>query len=228
MISHIGLNNEEQWDDFRELDADDQKLVRGWTRGEGDGSGGQGSEDSGQPAMRFDDPVAEDETLSHFLSRPFLDADDDRVIEEMLDMKGPGGFTYRELGITVEQLRERQSERTERSEAPAEPMSVQPQVRRRTLRGRLDKRSKSIHHRILTDLGLSRAGYDISRAVKARGNNADALYSLLNQEINAFVGESAGSRSEWSAEVLDEAYQSLDQIGDEVSARIQVALEGEA
>ncbi|MGE0308458.1 MAG: DEAD/DEAH box helicase family protein, partial [Acidimicrobiia bacterium] len=68
VVSHVGLNNEEQWDDFRELDADDQQLVKAWTRGQGgDGSGRRRADDGKQPGFRFDDPVAEDETLSHFL-----------------------------------------------------------------------------------------------------------------------------------------------------------------
>lgn len=226
VVSHVGLNNEEQWDDFRELDIDDQQLVAGWIRGEGGDADGQVvADDDPQAGFRFDDPVVEDETLSHFLNRPFLDSNDTRVIEEMLDMKGPGGFTFRELGITAEQLRARQAERVEYSEAPADEISVQPQVRRQTLRSRLDRRSKSIHHRILTDLGLARAGFDISRAVReARGNNADALYVMLNREINAFVGEPSSTRQEWTTEQLRVAYESLDEIGDEVAGAIQAAL----
>ena len=112
----------------------------------------------------------------------------------------------------------------EHNEAPAEPVSVQPQVRRQTLRSRLDSRSKSIHQRILTDLGLARAGFDISRAIeKARGNNADALFALLNDGINSFVGEERATRSSWSPDQLESAYDALDDIGDEVSTTIESA-----
>ncbi|MYD98673.1 MAG: MerR family DNA-binding transcriptional regulator [Gammaproteobacteria bacterium] len=226
VVSHVGLNNEEQWDDFRELDADDRQLVEGWTRGDGGITNGLlRSDDGEQLSHRFDGPVAEDEKLSHFLSRPFLDVADDRVIEEMLDMKGPGGFTFRELGITAGQLRERQAARVEHNEAPAGEVPVQPQARRQSLRSRLDKRSKSIHQRILTDLGLARAGFDISRAVKrARGNNADALYALLNSKINSFAGEAKASRQIWSADQLKAAYDALDDIGDEVAMSLEEAL----
>ena len=72
VVSHVGLNNEEQWDDFRDLDTDDQLLVRGWIRGDGGGANGQSPSDDGeQRSHRFDDPVAKDEKLSHFLNRPF-------------------------------------------------------------------------------------------------------------------------------------------------------------
>jgi excisionase family DNA binding protein len=226
VVSHVGLNNEEQWDDFRELDADDQQMVKGWARGDGNDTGGRNRSDGGeQPSFRFDDPVADDEKLSHFFNQSFLDPSDDRVIEEWLDTKGPGGFTFRDLGITAEKLRSMQAERESHTEAPADHVDVQPQVRRQTLRSRLDRRSKSIHQRILTDLGLARAGYDISRSVKeARGNNADALFAMLNAEINTFVGQPKGSRQAWTLDLLESAYEGLDDIGDQVSATIAAAL----
>jgi DNA repair protein RadD len=225
VVSHVGLNNEEQWDDFRELDDPDQELVSGWTRGRGNGEATR-NDDQTETAQRFDDPVAENEVVSHFLSQSFLDPNDDRVIEAMLDAKGPGGFTFRELGITAEQLRHQQASRASREETPAPPVVVQPQKRRQMLRGRLDSRSKTVHQRILVDLGISRAGYDVSRSgIGARGNNADALYAILNTEINRFVGEGKGGRDHWTADQFQIAYDSLDEIGDEVAAKLRSALE---
>lgn len=224
VVSHVGLNNEEQWDEFRDLDAQDQQIVRGWARGEGGSDGGNGNGHAEQTAQRFDSPVAQDERLSHFLNRPFLDPSNDRVIEEMLDMPGPGGFTYRALGITAEVLRAQLAHRKEHEEEPAESVPVQPQVRRQTLRIRLDTRSKSVHQRILTDLGLARAGFDISRAIKGvRGNNADALFVLLNREINNFVSEGNGTRETWTLDQLQSSYDALDEIGDQVAESIKRA-----
>jgi len=229
IVSHVGLNNEEQWDEFRDLDTQDQQLVKGWARGEGTTETRTRTGDDDQARFRFDDPVAQDERLSHFLNRSFLDPSDDRIVDELLDAKGPGGFTYRELGITAEQLRTLQSDRLAHQEAPAEAVPVQPQVRRQTLRNRLDSRSKSVHQRVLTDLGLARAGFDISRATKGvRGNNADALFVLLNNEINTFAGREKASRDRWSVEQLQAAYDALDEIGDQVAESIRAAMEGEA
>ena len=172
VISHVGLNNEEQWNDFRDLDVNDQELVKCWIHGKGGHTEDEGghtdrrsaNDEHPQHGFRFDDPIVEDEKLSHFLNSPFLDSNDDRVIEEMLDMPGPGGFTFRELGITVEQLRAKQAERVEHSEAPADKVQVQPQIRRQNLRSRLDSRSKTVHNRILIDLGLTRAAFNISKS----------------------------------------------------------------
>ena len=228
VVSHVGLNNEEQWDEFRDLDTQDQQIIRGWARGEGgDTAGRTAADDADESAQRFDAPVAQDERLSHFLNRSFLDPSDDNVITEMLDAKGPGGFSFRELGITADQLRAQLTHRQEHQEAPAEEVPVQPQVRRQTLRGRLASRSKSVHQRILNDLGLARAGFDISRAVKsARGNNADALFVLINTEINNSAGQSKNTREHWTLDQLEAAYDALDEIGDQVAESIKTAIEG--
>jgi excisionase family DNA binding protein len=228
VVSHIGLNNEEQWEEFRELDAEDQGLVRGWTRG-GDSIG---DIDRGEPeprGARFDAPVAEDERISHFVNSPFLDPADDRVIEELLDAKGPGGLTYRQLGITAEQLRTARAQQIPPEEAPAPDAPVQPQVRRQNLKSRLNSRSKAVHQRILVDLGLPRAGFQIARAVAgARGNNADALFALLNNEINDYVGRLKGTRNDWPDDLLKTAYDALDEIGDHVVTVMQAALKADA
>lgn len=229
IVSHVGLNNEERWDDFRELDAEDQDLVRGWARGPG-GDGGTALDTDTEPhARRFDDQlIAEDEVVSHFLSKSYLDPNDPDVLDEILDTKAPGGFTLRELGVTAEQLREKYAEREEREEAPAESVAVQPQRRRQTMRKRLDQRSKSVHHRILADLGLPRAGHQISQHIAdVRGNNATALFALLGAEINSWVGEEAGTRKDWTLEQVQNAYKALDEIGDSVRTRIETALAGD-
>ena len=226
VVSHVGLNNEEQWEEFRDLDIQDQEIVKDWTQSRDTRKNPTLDGEREPRGYRFDGPVADEEQISHFLSNSFLDPEDDRVIEEMLDAKGPGGLTFRELGITADTLRQRFAHRKSQTEDAAEPVPVQPQVKRQQLRERLHSRTKSVHQRILTDLGVSRAGFDISRAVKgARGNNADALFVLLAQEINDFVGQPKKSRDKWTLDQLETAYSSLDEIGDQLVATLRSQIE---
>lgn len=60
----------------------------------------------------------------------------------------------------------------------------------------------------------------------ARGNNVEALYVLLNREINSFVGKPDDSRDTWTIDELQAAYDSLDQIGDQVVDIIEAAIGG--
>ena len=57
------------------------------------------------------------------------------------------------------------------------------------------------------------------------GNNADALYALLNREINTFAGQGKKSREKWTLDQLQAAYDSLDEIGDQVADTIKTAIE---
>ena len=115
LVSHTGLNNEEQWGDFGLFDSDDQAVVRKLLYGkearvDGTGTGTSDGEVVG--------PIAEDEDVSHFDAETFLDPSDDKVIEAMLDTAGPGGISYRDLGVTAEQLRAQLLHLRRRQEPP--------------------------------------------------------------------------------------------------------------
>ena len=62
IVSHVGLNNEGRWTDFRDVDLDDQELVKKWAEGE---------------------PGPTSEIISHFLDHRFLDPEDDGVLDEI-------------------------------------------------------------------------------------------------------------------------------------------------
>ena len=180
-MSHVGLNNEEQWDEFRDLDTQDQQIVKGWARSEDSGSDGSaGDGDAEQVAQRFDTPVAQDERISHFLNRSFLDPSDDRVIEEMLDAKGPGGFSFRDLGITADQLRAQLAHRREHKEEAAEEVPVQPQVRRQTLRHRLDT------------LGRIRRDTGSDLTVSATGDSRNDRRVTVGEAVRLAISRCAG------------------------------------
>ena len=227
VVSHVGLNNEARWTEFRELDLDDQQLVQSWLHGEQEQENEDG-EGNGRP-RRFDQGMlVDDEIISHFIDRIYLDPEDDRVLDEMLGQRIAGGLTLGDI-VTREQLRARLIERhnTVGSEAPSR-VPVSPQRRRRTARTRLAQRTNSVVARVMQDLGLARAGRDVARAKFARGNvpNVRAVTTLLQGEINSFLGIPSRSRGTLSAEQTEAAMNALDDLADAVRDRIQSAMEG--
>jgi DNA repair protein RadD len=227
VISHVGLNNEARWNEFRELDLDDQELVQSWLRGDADEEQPAG-DGEGQP-RRFDDGLlVDDEIISHFIDREYLDPEDDRVLDEMLAQRIAGGLTVGDI-ITREQLRERLRARrvAEAEELPAS-IPVSPQRRRRGARTRLAERTNSVVARILQDLEIARAGRDVSRTDLARGGtaNVQAVTTLVQQEINSFLGIGSGSRGTLTAAQTESAMEALDDLGDAVRDRIWTAFEG--
>lgn len=226
VLSHVGLNNEARWNEFRELDLDDQELVQSWLRGEPEGEDGDAGE--GHP-RRFDDGMlVNDEIISHFIDQEYLDPEHDRVLDELLAQRIAGGLTIGDI-ISREQLRERlRARRDAASDETPTAIPVTPQRRRRAARTRLAERTGSVVNRILSDLGIARAGRDVARAGLARGGlaNLQAVTKLLNNEINAFVGIPSRSRGTLTADQTAAALENLDDLGDAVRDRILRAMEG--
>lgn len=221
VVSHVGLNNDAHWDDFKELDFDDQRLIHEWIEGEaddsGDGSGG------GRP-RRFDQGMLVDnEIIGEFISQSFLDPDDDRVLRELLDRDIGGGIHVRDL-IDKEALRAtlKQKQMDGADGAPL-TMPVQPQAKRVQARKRLAERSSSVAARVLQDLGLSAVGREVSRAVKevAGRPNRAASIELVHKYVNDHLGIDKKQRDTISLEQAQRALAALDSIGDDVVAAIK-------
>jgi len=229
IISHVGLNTDAHWGDFQGFDLEDQQVFRNWLTQAVGGDDDVGDEVAGKgEPRRFDRGMqVDDEIISHFIQRSFLDPDDDRVIEMILNQKVAGTpLRVRDL-LNADELRERiRAEQAKMREEPRE-IPVPPQDRRRAARKRLAERTRSVAARILQDLELARAGREIHRALGGRpANNEKLLYSRLNTAVNRAIGVGSGRRRELSAQQCLDALSRLDEIGDEMREEIRAALEG--
>lgn len=214
VVSHVGLNNDERWSEFRELDLEDQELIRSWVAGnEPDSELGEGDSE-GQP-RRFDNGMlVNNEILANFIDQAYLDPKDDRVLEEMLDKEVAPGLQLRDV-TSIEQLRSallaRQASRL--IDAPA-AIPVSPQRRRISTRKRLNQRVGSVANRVLEELGLPRAGRQLAKLVPGPMQpNVQVVTRLLNSAVSKDVGE---ERGEASYDDLQATYDNLDNIGDQV------------
>jgi len=223
VVSHVGLNNEERWDEFRELDLEDQRLIHDWLAA--DPSEDEPESEGGEP-RRFDAiNLVDSELVSHFVDRAFLDPDDDRVLDELLAKQVAPGVALKDL-VDKEKLREQLREQLAAHQEQPAPIPVTPQRRRQTARSRLNERTGSVAARILKDLGLSRPGRDLAKALGGPpAPNVQRMTILLNQEINKFVGVTSKARKKLSADQTEKALHSLDEIGDQVRDRLREKLE---
>jgi DNA repair protein RadD len=199
-------------------------MVREWIReGEHDEEGLR----EGRP-RRFDQGMLVDnEIIGEFISQSFLDPDDDRVLNEMLDREIPGaaGLRVRDLR-SKEELREILRQRQEENSRDPVEMPVQPQRRRVAARKRLQERSKSVAARVLQDLSLSPQGREIGRAVKAVSGRANlqAAIELMNRRVNEHLGIERASRGKIDADQAEDGLAALDMIGDQVREEIEAGL----
>ncbi|MER8700359.1 DEAD/DEAH box helicase family protein [Mesorhizobium sp. M1273] len=221
VVSHVGLNTDAHWDDFREIDFDDQALIRKWLQGQDEEPEGDGS---GEP-RRFDvGMLVDSEIIGSFINRSFLDPEDDRVLEEMLNHEIGGGIRLRDLikkEVLRETLRNKQQDRADLAEVASLP--VQPQSRRVQARRRLSQRTNSVVARILKDLGYTIAGREVGKAIKtvAGRDNRAAVASLLHTAVNEHLGIASGSRKEPGADDNEDALAALDMLGDQVRDAIR-------
>lgn len=226
VVSHVGLTNDARWAEFRELDLEDQDLIHDWVSG---GTDDPEPEASTPRSRRFDlGSVVDNEIVSHFVDRPFLDPDDDRVLDELLGRSVGAGLTVGDL-IDRESLREKLRANNARFEEEPSPIPVSPQRRRVSARTRLRERTGSVAARVLSDLGLPRQGREVSRVVKGGGGpvgNIQYLTRLLNREINQWLGIDPGARQTISADQAEAALGVLDDLGDAVRDRVVTALSG--
>jgi superfamily II DNA or RNA helicase len=223
IVSHVGLNNDEHWDDFRELDFDDQRMIREWI-----GADKSDSDDAGEPrARRFDNAVLVDnEIVGDFIGKTFLDPEDDRVLDEFLNQNVGGGIKLKDL-LSREELRKRLREREIIGKDNKQFQSpIQPQRRRREARRRLSERAKSVANRVLSDLGLSGAGREVGKAINSvRGQaNRPAMIELMNRRVNKHLGIERRTRDKISADQAEDALAVLDTLGDNIRDEIKSSL----
>lgn len=214
VVSHVGLNNDERWSEFRELDLEDQELIHGWVAGNEDDI--EPEESTSEPrSRRFDGGMfVNNEILTSFIDQAYLDPTDNRVLEEMLAKEVAPGLTLGDI-TTLEQLRSvLLAKQAERPAGVPTAIPVSPQRRRQSARKRLNQRVGSVANRILDELDLPRQGRQLAKVVKGpMGPNTQTVTRLLNTAVSDEVGDERGDAS---AEDLERAFTKLDLIADEV------------
>src|SRR6266852_5402614 len=231
VVSHIGLNNDANWRDFREFDLEDQQVFRDWLESQTSIEIGEANNEGGKPRRFDEDMVVHDEIISDFIKQSFLDASDDRVIDKVLETIIPGvGAPLRKF-FSRDEMRKRLKEAQEQvlGGSPQE-LPVSPQKRRIAARKRLADRPKSVAARVLRDLHLSPNGFEISRLLSdAKGtSNLIAAIRLIHAGVNEKLGVGKRQRNKPSANQAEATMAELDAIGDAVRNRIQKARQNNA
>jgi superfamily II DNA or RNA helicase len=232
VVSHVGLNNDPHWEDFRELDLDDQEFFKRLLTTEGEDGGAERVDGGGGQPRRFDGGMrVSEELLGNALNLPFLDPDDDRVLDQAwaavtASLQGVG-ITPDKLGLTREKLKETLKQaHAKGASAPPEDLPVSPQKRRQALKKRLNERCASVAARVLMELKLNRAGRDVGNVIRkyAGDDNTTVVTRMVNAAVNEKGGMKGKDRARASEDQLKSAYDAADAAGDEVCGQIQTAM----
>ena len=221
VVTHVGLNVDRHWNDFKLLDDDDQELIRTWLDA-GEVQPISGNRLQARRPLRGPMNVTQ-EIVDRFISDPFLDPNDDTLIDNLLTVAREQGLDLVELGIDRDELRRRMQQRSSFS-GPQEPrkLPVQPQEHRRFLRRRLDEQIRSLAGRICESLNQLPSGMRIA-ALGGTGavNNLAAVIVRMNRSVNQALGIGSGSRRDLSILDLESIEPRVEALADAVEADLR-------
>lgn len=223
LVSHVGLNDERWWEDFRRFDSEDQQFFAEFLAGEEQIVEGEGPRPrlTLRPFMRV-----LNETVEKYVQKGFLTQVDEVMVQDILNTIRAKGFEPSEFGLSEEMVRLRlqmaaQGER----ELPAFRPPTQPQRKKEALRKRVSQDARSIADTIINRLKLKHAGRDLLRHFPGRGDtNAAILISLASGLQNKEMELPSGNRSEASPAQLETALAATADIADSLTAAIRQKL----
>jgi DNA repair protein RadD len=224
IVSHVGLNIDRHWEDFKAIDGDDQELVIGWLEA---GDEPPESREGGGRRRLHPDMVVTEEFIDRFLSDSFLDASDDALIDNAVTVLRDQGLDLEALGLTREDLQRRFAAARERLSPEPERLIVQPQEHRKALRQRLREQTQSAANRIIEALGERPAGRRIALlGGTGAANNLGAVIALMHHAVNEHLGIESEDRLNQSTEALERGIADLDAVADRVEADLRERLNG--
>jgi superfamily II DNA or RNA helicase len=225
IVSHVGLNIDRHWLDFKAIDSDDQEMVHEWLE-----AGDEPPPEPGEGGRRRlrPDMVVTEEFIDRFLSDDFIDASDDALIDNAIAVMRDQGIDIEALGLTREDLARRfAAQRQARQNPEPERLIVQPQEHRKVLRRRLQEQAQSAANRVIEALGERPGGRRIALlGGTGAANNLGAVISLMHTAVNQHLGIESNARRDQDSDALERGILALDDIADQVEADLREKLDG--
>ncbi len=222
VVSHVGLNVDQHWDDFRDIDAEDEELLRRLVTPAEDSASSLAERLGGRRRLT-PEMIVQNEIVERFIQSSYLDPEDDAVIDDLLAALEARGLDPEALGLSRDELRRRISSERDRHALTPQRATVTPQRRRQETRRRLSEQSRTLASRVLKDLGgavTSRRFTMLYPELRA-SNDLALVTQLINAELNRVMGVDAGARSDVSSGVLEEGISALEDVGNRVAAELR-------
>ncbi len=226
IVSHVGLNIDKHWDDFKLFDKDDQDTIKKWLQASNIKTPKE--DENGEIKRRKLSPemIVLDEIIDKFITQDFIDPSDDAAIDNLIAIIQKSGFTLESLGLTREDLKQRMIRERKKIELEPETISISPQKRRIQGRRRLSEQERSLANRILQSLRLAPNTPQLIKIFPQLGaiNNFGVTVQLIAQKVDELLKITSGQRDKLSLKQIEQARAELDNIGDEVQDFIQFKL----
>jgi hypothetical protein len=220
IVTHVGLNLDQQLKRFKQFENDDQAF---WEEVTGGGEPEPPRDVlSGKSRMRLGEQmVVNSEIVDRVFEEEFSTAEDADIIAD-LERKLEGlGLDPR---LAKEVVKKSASERpgTRESES-AQPFAVLPLRQWQEAKKRLNEEAKRAATLLLNRCDLSHAGVEIPRKLKpsiGAQNNFVAALQMVNEQLDKRIGKGR-KRAEWKAGEFKLASETLEQILKDLTREIK-------
>ena len=220
IVTHLGMNQDKQMDDFRLLDTADRKFFEDLL--EGKESMLPENVLDGSSRMRVSEQmVVHDEIVQDFFQENFMNPEDEALQTELKAMAENLGFDAEDMMNYMN----KQQKQSMRKVKASPPVAVSPQMQRKEARRRLTDEVKRCARILINILKINPNGmdlvlkYNIQNVV--RGKNYVVAVQLINHEINSRLNIESGQRDKWKTENFKGAIDMLEDIVKTLTRRLK-------
>lgn len=201
VVSHVGMNTERHWKQFRELDSGDQSLWAGLASAEP-------MQKSDASSAQKNDECSSDEKERWFVPQMLVD----------WEIAGEGHETqYGDfVGLPIDESHADEDDET------ASVQIVGPQQRRREARSKLKQHVDDAIRQVLWECRISPTGMQIGRTLPQlrRMNNWSAIRFWCYGELNRQLKRRPGTLEKWSLEEIELGIDLLPRVTTELCERV--------
>ena len=210
VVTHIGLNLDQQLEDFRDMEREDRNFFEDLLSGEEPVPPSEAMEGRARMKLR-PDMIVNKEIVSEFFEEDFIDTDDAALLDELRAHAESLGFDAEDILRGIKNKKKP----TRRVTEAAAPFPVLPQKQRREARKRLQEEVNRTAKLLLNRLGLQNNNKEIAFKLfpgRATGNNFVAAVQLVHNELNKKMGIESGQRDRMKTEDFIRAQELLEEV----------------
>lgn len=222
IVSHIGLNLDQQLADFRDMEREDGAFFKDLLSGQKPEQMPADVLDGTARQRLHEDMIVNQEIVDEFFEEDFVETDDAILLQELKAHAESLGFDPDAISALTNTVR-----KGTRKVAATPQLSLDPQRQRREARRRLNEEVKRTAKLLLNRLELSFGGRDLAfgLAPGLSGPNFAAAVQLVNRELGNVAGIKPGTRSHLKTEDFVRGAQSLEAVLNSLTRKLKARME---
>jgi len=220
IVTHVGLNLDEQLKKFRQFENDDQRFWEEVTGGKEPEPAREVLEGDARLKLH-EEMVVNNEIVDRLFEEDFSTAEDKDIIEDLEKKLEALGL---DPTLAAKVLQNSRSASTGRTSSPAaQPFSVIPAKQWQEAKLRLNEEAKRTAKLLLNRTDLKPEGVDLPYKLKpgiGAKNNFVAAFQMVNGKISQMVANGKG-RQEWTSEEFASAMDLLPEVLDSLVREVK-------